>query len=295
MVWAWVGPGYLFLAGAHLLPERACGCWEASCAILRDQVWSRLGAALAEPARQAGPLIHHAAAACAAAEVGGDVVGRGVVLGEVGWILRLEVITLRVFLTRSVMITEPQVGGDAADRPDRKAGGAGDVAVADLGAEHLLHEVELREGEGRTWTWLHLSMVAKLQLSNCNGSTSGMTNDFFTNSGMLLAAAGWAAIITGAHLLESQMAKKKSVKKTAATRGPQAALLRPAAGGGHRARPRPGRRGSPRSPARIDEAKLDQVVIDGHAMLLRGLNQIDNFIDNANRAVREAKMAKEGF
>ena len=45
----------------------------------------------------------------------------------------------------------------------------------------------------------------------------------------------------------------------------------------------------------IEEAKLDQVVIDGHAMLLRGLNQIENFIDNANRAVREAKMAKEGF
>lgn len=45
----------------------------------------------------------------------------------------------------------------------------------------------------------------------------------------------------------------------------------------------------------IEDAKLDQVVIDGHAMLLRGLNQIDNFIDNASRAVREAKMAKEGF
>jgi hypothetical protein len=45
----------------------------------------------------------------------------------------------------------------------------------------------------------------------------------------------------------------------------------------------------------IEESKLDQVVIDGHAMLLRGLNQIDNFIDNANRAIREAKMAKEGF
>ena len=45
----------------------------------------------------------------------------------------------------------------------------------------------------------------------------------------------------------------------------------------------------------IEDAKLDQVVIDGHAMLLRGLNQIDNFIDNANRAIREAKMAKEGF
>jgi len=45
----------------------------------------------------------------------------------------------------------------------------------------------------------------------------------------------------------------------------------------------------------IDDAKLDQVVIDGHAMLLRGLNQIDNFIDNASRAVREAKSAKQGF
>ena len=45
----------------------------------------------------------------------------------------------------------------------------------------------------------------------------------------------------------------------------------------------------------MEETQLDQVVIDGHAMLLRGLNQIDNFIDNANRAVREAKVAKEGF
>jgi len=45
----------------------------------------------------------------------------------------------------------------------------------------------------------------------------------------------------------------------------------------------------------MQDAKLDQVVIDGHAMLLRGLNQIDNFIDNASRAVREAKVAKEGF
>jgi len=43
----------------------------------------------------------------------------------------------------------------------------------------------------------------------------------------------------------------------------------------------------------IDEAKLEGVVIDGHAMLLRGLNQIDNFIDNASRAVREAKVKRE--
>ena len=45
----------------------------------------------------------------------------------------------------------------------------------------------------------------------------------------------------------------------------------------------------------LDDARLDQVVIDGHAMLLRGLNQIDNFIDNASRAIREAKSAKAGF
>ena len=45
----------------------------------------------------------------------------------------------------------------------------------------------------------------------------------------------------------------------------------------------------------VQDARLDQVIIDGHAMLLRGLNQIDNFIDNASRAVREAKVAKEGF
>ena len=45
----------------------------------------------------------------------------------------------------------------------------------------------------------------------------------------------------------------------------------------------------------LEDAKIDQLVIDGHQMLLRGLNQIDNFIDNASRAVREAKVAKEGF
>ncbi len=42
----------------------------------------------------------------------------------------------------------------------------------------------------------------------------------------------------------------------------------------------------------IADAKLDGIVIDGHAMLLRGLNQIDNFIDNASRAVREARTAR---
>ncbi len=42
----------------------------------------------------------------------------------------------------------------------------------------------------------------------------------------------------------------------------------------------------------MDDAKLDAVIIDGHAMLLRGLNQIENFLDNAARAVREAKLAQ---
>ena len=45
----------------------------------------------------------------------------------------------------------------------------------------------------------------------------------------------------------------------------------------------------------VQEAALPAVTIDGHAMLIRGLNQIDNFIDNASRAVREAKSAKQGL
>jgi hypothetical protein len=43
----------------------------------------------------------------------------------------------------------------------------------------------------------------------------------------------------------------------------------------------------------IDDAKVDAIVVDGHAMLIRGLNQIENFLDNASRAVREAKTARE--
>jgi hypothetical protein len=39
----------------------------------------------------------------------------------------------------------------------------------------------------------------------------------------------------------------------------------------------------------MDETGIADIEIDGHAMLLRGLNQIDNFTDNAQRAVREAK------
>ena len=45
----------------------------------------------------------------------------------------------------------------------------------------------------------------------------------------------------------------------------------------------------------MDSADVASVKIDGHAMLIRGLNQIDNFIDNAQRAVREAKVAKSGL
>jgi hypothetical protein len=43
----------------------------------------------------------------------------------------------------------------------------------------------------------------------------------------------------------------------------------------------------------MDDSDLGEVVIDGHAMLLRGLNQIDNFTDNASRAVREARTLNE--
>ena len=42
----------------------------------------------------------------------------------------------------------------------------------------------------------------------------------------------------------------------------------------------------------MEEHKLE-IVVDGHAMLLRGLNQIDNFADNATRSVREARQARE--
>ena len=45
----------------------------------------------------------------------------------------------------------------------------------------------------------------------------------------------------------------------------------------------------------MKESQVERVVIDGHAMLIRGLNQIDNFIDNASRAVREARSAKRGL
>lgn len=45
----------------------------------------------------------------------------------------------------------------------------------------------------------------------------------------------------------------------------------------------------------MEEDGIEEVVVDGHAMLLRGLNQIDNFSDNASRAVREARFAKKGI
>lgn len=43
----------------------------------------------------------------------------------------------------------------------------------------------------------------------------------------------------------------------------------------------------------MDDSHIDEIVVDGHAMLVRGLNQIENFIDNASRAVREAKTSRE--
>jgi Flp pilus assembly CpaF family ATPase len=41
----------------------------------------------------------------------------------------------------------------------------------------------------------------------------------------------------------------------------------------------------------MDDSRVTDIIVDGHAMLVRGLNQIDNFTDNASRAVREAKSA----
>jgi hypothetical protein len=42
----------------------------------------------------------------------------------------------------------------------------------------------------------------------------------------------------------------------------------------------------------MTQAEIQDMVVDGHAMLVRGINQIDNFIDNASRALREAKSVK---
>ena len=39
----------------------------------------------------------------------------------------------------------------------------------------------------------------------------------------------------------------------------------------------------------MSDAGVATVIVDGQAMLIRGLNQIDNFADNCARAVREAK------
>jgi len=42
----------------------------------------------------------------------------------------------------------------------------------------------------------------------------------------------------------------------------------------------------------MEDSGVD-ILVDGHAMLLRGLHQVDNFADNASRAVREAKTEAE--
>lgn len=44
---------------------------------------------------------------------------------------------------------------------------------------------------------------------------------------------------------------------------------------------------------RMNEAAVEEMVVDGHAMLVRGMNQIENFIDNAVRSLREARLAKD--
>ncbi len=45
----------------------------------------------------------------------------------------------------------------------------------------------------------------------------------------------------------------------------------------------------------MQDTELGQVDVDGHAMLLRGLDQIDNFADNASRAIREASRANRAI
>ncbi len=45
----------------------------------------------------------------------------------------------------------------------------------------------------------------------------------------------------------------------------------------------------------MQDAAVHQVDVDGHAMLLRGLDQIDNFADNASRAIREAARANRAI
>ena len=45
----------------------------------------------------------------------------------------------------------------------------------------------------------------------------------------------------------------------------------------------------------LEDSGVGQIVVDGHAMLMRGMNQIDNFADNASRAIREARTAKEAI
>lgn len=39
----------------------------------------------------------------------------------------------------------------------------------------------------------------------------------------------------------------------------------------------------------MEDGQVDRVPIDGHQMLQRGINQIENFIDNASRSIREAR------
>jgi hypothetical protein len=45
----------------------------------------------------------------------------------------------------------------------------------------------------------------------------------------------------------------------------------------------------------MEDSQVGEIVVDGHAMLMRGMNQIDNFADNASRAIREAKTAKDSI
>jgi hypothetical protein len=43
----------------------------------------------------------------------------------------------------------------------------------------------------------------------------------------------------------------------------------------------------------MTDADIPNVLVDGHTMALRGINQLESFIDNASRAIREAKRQKD--
>ena len=103
-------------------PVRACGC----CLVHMSP----------HPAREAGPLIDHAATSWAAAEVPGDVLRRGVVLRQVQFAEQFQ-----------LLAAEAAVAGDAADRADGQVQAFGDFSVANAGAQQTADGGQVEMGE----------------------------------------------------------------------------------------------------------------------------------------------------